>query len=160
LSDAHIRESNLNRQSPASGSLYANFTNSKVAIGGVFSNMDAHYLLTLPSLATPFLLSLFPLLLLGTIILYLLANRFKPVVRKLPGPILAKYTGLWRMWTMYQGDFMNVAMQLHKKYGTFVRIAPNYISVSDPSAMPIIYGLANGFLKVFLFVYFELSTNL
>lgn len=37
--------------------------------------------------------------------------------------------------------------QQHEKYGTFVRIAPNHISISDRSALETIYGHQSGFLK-------------
>lgn len=36
---------------------------------------------------------------------------------------------------------------LHKKYGKVVRIQPNHVSIADDSAIPIIYGHGNGFLK-------------
>ena len=40
------------------------------------------------------------------------------------------------------------AIALHKKYGPLVRIGPNHVSVSDPKAINIIYGLKTGFTKV------------
>lgn len=37
--------------------------------------------------------------------------------------------------------------EAHKKYGTFVRIQPNHVSIADDKAIPIIYGHGNGFTK-------------
>jgi benzoate 4-monooxygenase len=38
-------------------------------------------------------------------------------------------------------------LQQHEKYGAFVRIAPNHISISDRTALETIYGHQSGFLK-------------
>jgi benzoate 4-monooxygenase len=38
-------------------------------------------------------------------------------------------------------------MQLHRKHGDFVRIAPNHISINHPAALAEIYGHKTGFLK-------------
>jgi hypothetical protein len=37
---------------------------------------------------------------------------------------------------------------LHQKYGPIVRVGPNHVAVSDPSAIPVIYGLGSKFMKV------------
>ncbi len=39
-------------------------------------------------------------------------------------------------------------MDLHRKYGAIVRIAPEEYSVNDGEAVRVIYGLGNGFVKV------------
>ncbi|KAK7227435.1 hypothetical protein V2G26_015438 [Clonostachys chloroleuca] len=38
-------------------------------------------------------------------------------------------------------------MELHKKYGDFVRIGPNHVSINNPGAIPLIYGHKTGFTK-------------
>jgi benzoate 4-monooxygenase len=38
-------------------------------------------------------------------------------------------------------------MELHHKLGDFVRIAPNHISIADPTALPQIYGHKAGLSK-------------
>jgi benzoate 4-monooxygenase len=38
-------------------------------------------------------------------------------------------------------------MKLHAKYGKFVRIAPNNISINDPAAVPQIYAHKSNFVK-------------
>lgn len=38
-------------------------------------------------------------------------------------------------------------MKLHHKYGPLVRVGPNHVSVSDPEAVKVIYGINTGFTK-------------
>lgn len=88
-----------------------------------------------------------PLLLLA-IAANLLYNRFRPGLRHIPGPTLAKYTRLWRFYNVWKGDAHHTAIELHKKYGPLVRIGPTHVSVGDPKEIGNIYGLNKGFTKV------------
>lgn len=38
--------------------------------------------------------------------------------RRIPGPLLAKFTDLWLGWTTSQGHRSEVVHELHEKYGT------------------------------------------
>lgn len=87
-------------------------------------------------------------ILLSAIVLRLLTNRYKRVLRDIPGPVLARYSRLWKLYSVWKGDHHHVEIDLHRKHGSLVRIGPNHISVSDPSAIPLIYGLNKGFTKV------------
>ncbi len=42
--------------------------------------------------------------------------------------------------------------EAHKKYGKFVRIQPNHVSIADADAIQIVYGHGNGFLKRFGYI--------
>jgi hypothetical protein len=84
----------------------------------------------------------------GVVFLLLIRNRFKKGLRDIPGPTLAKYTRLWKLYNVWKGDHHNTAIALHRKHGHLVRIGPKHISVGDPKAIPIIYGLNKGFTKV------------
>jgi len=64
-----------------------------------------------------------------------------------PGPFLAKFTDLWLGRVAANGHRSEVVHQLHKKYGTFVRLAPNHVSIADPDALQIVYAHGNGSLK-------------
>jgi hypothetical protein len=88
------------------------------------------------------------LLLLSVYLLRLITNRFKSGLRDIPGPTLAKYTRLWKLYSVWKGDHHTTEISLHRKYGPLVRIGPNHISVGDPASIPIIYGLNQGFTKV------------
>ncbi|KAG0691553.1 cytochrome P450 [Suillus ampliporus] len=67
--------------------------------------------------------------------------------RSIPGPFLARFHDVWLGWVASQGHRSDVVHQLHKKYGTFVRLAPNHVSVADPDALQIVYAHGNGSLK-------------
>ena len=74
-------------------------------------------------------------------LLYVLYTRYATPLRKIPGPILASITKLWIV--KQQRTFLRhfVDMDLHKKYGTIVHIAPNEVMVSSPQAFKTIYGI-------------------
>jgi hypothetical protein len=76
-------------------------------------------------------------------LLYALYTRYATPLRKVPGPILASITKLWIV--KQQRNFLRhfVDMDLHKKYGAIVRIAPNEVMVSSPQAFKTIYGISS-----------------
>ena len=67
-----------------------------------------------------------------------------------PGPFLASITDLWRAYYQYNGFLRGNLLQLHKEHGPIVRYGVNSISISDPSAIGIIYGSRAGFVTVIL----------
>ena len=81
-------------------------------------------------------------------ILRLSIKTLRSDLSNIPGPWLAKYTRLWRLYDVYQGDSHHTSIRLHRQHGSLVRIGPNHVSVADPNAIPIIYGLKTKFTKV------------
>ncbi|CAE6472151.1 unnamed protein product [Rhizoctonia solani] len=67
--------------------------------------------------------------------------------RRFSGPWLAGLSGWWMSYTVLTGHQNEDIRKLHEKYGTFVRIGPNHISISDPDAMETVYAHGSGFLK-------------
>ncbi|QRW02026.1 cytochrome P450 family protein [Ceratobasidium sp. AG-Ba] len=63
------------------------------------------------------------------------------------GPWLNSLSDAWLAYAAAQGNRSERVHELHKKYGKFVRIAPNHISIADPDAIQIIYAHGNGTLK-------------
>ncbi|EJD00159.1 high nitrogen upregulated cytochrome P450 monooxygenase 2 [Fomitiporia mediterranea MF3/22] len=59
---------------------------------------------------------------------------------KYPGPFLAKITKLWGLSKMAKGKNHLMHKELHEKYGPYVRIGPNELSVVDVSAISSILG--------------------
>lgn len=57
-----------------------------------------------------------------------------------PGPFWAKLTNIWRYFACNAWGYAFRLVDLHEKYGKLVRIGPNHISISDPDAIPIVYG--------------------
>ncbi|CAK7201920.1 hypothetical protein SEUCBS139899_004636 [Sporothrix eucalyptigena] len=64
-----------------------------------------------------------------------------------PGPSLARFTNMWYWWQMKRGNFQVTNLELHNKSGPIVQIAPEYFSISDPSALKTIYGHGTKFEK-------------
>ncbi|KAL5480884.1 hypothetical protein ACEPAI_9825 [Sanghuangporus weigelae] len=63
------------------------------------------------------------------------------------GPLLARFSDAWLGWVQAHGHRSQVVYDLHKKYGSFVRLAPNHVSISDPDAIQMVYGHGNGMTK-------------
>ncbi|KAI0294428.1 cytochrome P450 [Russula brevipes] len=68
-------------------------------------------------------------------------------LRSFPGPWVARFSDLWLGRVAQHGHRSEVVHEMHQKYGTFVRIAPNHLSISDPTALQIVYAHGNGSLK-------------
>lgn len=68
-------------------------------------------------------------------------------IRDVPGPLAAKFSYLWLLLQSRRGRRYLSVDEAHKKYGTFVRIQPNHVSIADAAAIPLVYGHGNGFLK-------------
>ena len=80
------------------------------------------------------------------------------LLRDIPGPLAARFSSLWLMLQARRGRRFLSVDAAHEKYGTFVRIQPDHVSVADEAAIPLIYGHGNGFLKR-LVVIFPTSTT-
>lgn len=80
-------------------------------------------------------------------ILHVLHNRHRKGLNKIPGPWLRSVSVLPRLLSVYNGMSHEDDLELHRKYGAIVRIAPNSLTVSDPSAINCIYGIGTKFIK-------------
>lgn len=78
---------------------------------------------------------------------YLIYNKYGKGISHIPGPVIASYTGFWRFWDVARGSAHLTHIRLHQQYGPLVRIGPKHVSVGDPKAINIIYGLKRGFTK-------------
>jgi benzoate 4-monooxygenase len=90
---------------------------------------------------SPWTLLLFP------IMYYVLPYLRNWRIQSIPGPPLAAFSNIWLLTQSRKGQRFLSVDNAHKKYGKFVRIQPDHVSVADPDAIPIIYGHGNGFLK-------------
>jgi hypothetical protein len=82
-------------------------------------------------------------------ILYFIFDFVRDPLRDVPGPLLARFTRLWYFIEIYNGSFEITNVELHKKYGSIVRIAPHEYSIDDAEAAKTIYGHGNAFVKVY-----------
>ncbi|EXJ60076.1 cytochrome P450 oxidoreductase [Cladophialophora yegresii CBS 114405] len=87
------------------------------------------------------------LLVVGLFALSLVYNKLRPGLRGIPGPPVAAYTKLWRLYDVWRGHAHMTAIDIHKEYGPVVRIGPSHVSISDPSVIPVIYGIKENFTK-------------
>ncbi|KAL4948676.1 cytochrome P450 [Aspergillus filifer] len=76
----------------------------------------------------------------------LYTRAFHPL-KDIPGPFWASVSRFWLGYAVSTGEFVNILRRFHEKHGPLVRIAPDEVSVADPSAVKIIYGAKNGFSK-------------
>lgn len=79
---------------------------------------------------------------------YLIILGINRGLHRFPGPFLAKFTNLWRYFDVRNGHHHITMVRLHRRHGDVVRIGPNSVSICDPAAIPLIYGVSRGFVKV------------
>lgn len=68
-------------------------------------------------------------------------------LKSIPGPFWAKITNFQRVFWVRTGRAHEIHMEMHEKYGDFVRFGPNMISIGDPAAIPTVYPMRPGFPK-------------
>ncbi|KAK4223066.1 cytochrome P450 [Podospora fimiseda] len=81
------------------------------------------------------------------LIVYYLLTYFTSPLRRYPGPLLAGFTNLWRVYYIRQKKFHLVTEELHKKYGPVVRIGPNVLDVDYPELMKVVFGVKGEWKK-------------
>ncbi|KAF9463856.1 benzoate para-hydroxylase [Collybia nuda] len=99
----------------------------------VFSIGDAHHCVSVLLLVAALVLAIFKVW----------RSLRRDPLRDIPGPFFARWTPLWLAYHARRGRRYIAVDQLHKEYGTFVRISPNHISVAHKDAIPVIYGQGN-----------------
>lgn len=77
----------------------------------------------------------------------LLVIRYSSPLRKYPGPFLASVSRLWKLRSTASGRTHWEHVDLHKKYGRVVRIAPDEVSLSSPEAGRLLLSAGKGFYK-------------
>lgn len=89
-----------------------------------------------------------PYLIVGSLAVHLLTNKFYKGLNRYPGPTVAAYTNWWRFFDAWKRTPELTHIELHRKHGDIVRLGPNVLSFADPKAIKEIYGLNKGFVKV------------
>lgn len=100
-----------------------------------------------------------PLLLPALILFHLLHNRYASPLRKYPGPFLASTTRLWKLLSTASTHTNLDHIALHRRYGPIVRIAPNEVSLSSPSAARAVLAAGKGFHKTDFYSVFPPPEN-
>ncbi|KAI8934053.1 hypothetical protein NX059_008819 [Plenodomus lindquistii] len=99
-------------------------------------------------IASPLLLLVY---LFGALLLYISAVvvyrlTLHPLARY-PGPFLAKITDIYLAWYAYKGSRHLAFHQAHLKYGAYVRLGPNLLSVNTATGLKTIYGFRSNVKK-------------
>jgi benzoate 4-monooxygenase len=77
---------------------------------------------------------------------------FSPL-RNIPGPWYAVYTKWWMAYKTFKGIRAVTIHDLHRRYGPWVRIAPEEVSTCDTEAIAPIYGVNSKFVKTDFYTY-------
>jgi hypothetical protein len=89
----------------------------------------------------------------------LFVNRYASSLRKYPGPVLASVSRLWKVRSTMSGRTHLDHVELHKKYGRVVRIAPNEVSLSSPEAARAVLSAGKRFYKTDFYAVFPPPEN-
>ncbi|KAK4140133.1 cytochrome P450 [Dichotomopilus funicola] len=68
-------------------------------------------------------------------------------LRHFPGPFFARFTNLQRVFWVQTARSHEIHTQMHNRYGDFVRMGPNMISISDANLIPAVYPIRPGVPK-------------
>ncbi|KAH8799759.1 cytochrome P450 [Xylogone sp. PMI_703] len=84
---------------------------------------------------------------LACLVAYIVVSFVRDPLREIPGPFLAKCTGIWLILLDNSGFRSQTLHKLHQKYGPVIRIGPAQLSFSTRQAMRDIYGLGSAYIK-------------
>lgn len=79
--------------------------------------------------------------LLASFLIYILILYYYNPLYSIPGPLLARVSPLWLLYSTRRRTRHVSDMQLHQKYGPVVLISPNQVSVASSAALKTIYGI-------------------
>ncbi|KAM7187535.1 Cytochrome P450 [Rhypophila sp. PSN 637] len=74
-----------------------------------------------------------------TLFIYLVVSYVTSPLRRYLGPFFAKITNLWRLNRITKGNIHKELIDLHKRYGPVVRVAPNVINVDYPELIKKVF---------------------
>jgi Cytochrome P450 len=97
--------------------------------------------------ATAFIAAHWLLLLVSTFVVRILYKRYATPLRHYPGPFLASFSRLWKVISIASGHTHLDFIELHRKYGPVVRIAPNELSIASPEAARTLLSAGKRFYK-------------
>jgi len=82
----------------------------------------------------------------------LLFNSYRAGLSKIPGPFIARYTDAWSLYAAWRtkrdSNRVSYSRSLQEKYGDVIRTGPRSVTVLDPLAVPVIYGVKSKLAKV------------
>lgn len=110
-----------------------------------FFSSNLYTMAVLSILVSPYLLLLIPLY---VAVFYLIPYISSyPALGHIPGPWSAKFSNIWLGFSARKGQKFAAVNWAHRKYGKFVRVGYNHVSIADERALGVVYAHGNGFLK-------------
>lgn len=85
---------------------------------------------------------------LGVLVVSHVVAYLRSPLKDIPGPVLAKFSNVWRLFDHYKATQISTQRQLHKELGPAVRIGPNIVSLSDPTLLKTVYSTRGEYIKV------------
>jgi hypothetical protein len=84
-----------------------------------------------------------------TLIISVITYRLSPFhpLAKYPGPLFARISRLWWSYVALSGKQHLLMQKLHEKHGDVVRTGPNHLFIRNASAIPVVLGARNQWLK-------------
>ncbi|KAH8880968.1 cytochrome P450 [Thozetella sp. PMI_491] len=82
-----------------------------------------------------------------TLVGWWVLSYFRSPLRRYPGPLLAGWTNLWRLFAVQSGCYPSLIRKLHDRYGPILRIGPNLLDLDYPELINTIYGTDDKWLK-------------
>ena len=76
-----------------------------------------------------------------------LYRQFLNPLNTFPGSPIARLTKFYLAFTIKNGNSHHTLLALHEKYGPYLRIGPNDLSITDPLAIDTVFGLKSVCLK-------------
>ncbi|KAF5856881.1 hypothetical protein ETB97_006634 [Aspergillus alliaceus] len=68
-------------------------------------------------------------------------------LRHFPGPFVAQFTDVGRLWWVKSARSHHYHMAFHDRYGEYVRLGLSMVSISDPDAIALVYPIRAGLSK-------------
>ncbi|KAI5859518.1 cytochrome P450 [Durotheca rogersii] len=93
------------------------------------------------------------------VVIRLLYKRYASPLRSYPGPFLASCTRLWKVISTASENTHLHHIELHRKYGPVVRIAPNELSFSSPTVARNVLSAGKRFYKTDFYAVFPPPEN-
>lgn len=92
-------------------------------------------------------------------LIYILIRNYTSLPRSIPGPFLARFTNLHRVFSVFCSSPHEDQVELHRKHGPFVRLGPDMVSVQGGPYSSQIYGIGKGFIKSDYYSVFQNIVN-
>ncbi|KAH8669187.1 cytochrome P450 [Xylariales sp. PMI_506] len=80
-------------------------------------------------------------------------------LERIPGPVLTPYVNLWAFVQARLHRYSRAVHEQHEKYGAFVRVSPNHVSVGHPKYIKDVMGYGNGFTKSNFYEIFDWNSQ-